>query len=104
VLATLTRCFVATEKLDEARIALDALADCEAWRGWAVHRLCILERRAGDPERALRVLARLDGGRWEPPGPTEDEVRTLRGELLLDIGDAIQAAEVFRGSAEEAHR
>jgi tetratricopeptide (TPR) repeat protein len=104
VLATLTRCFLATDKVDEARVALEALADRETWRCWALYQLALLERRCRDPERALRALGRLDASSCKPPGPTADAVRTLRGELLLEIGDPLQAAEVFRGAAEEVSR
>jgi hypothetical protein len=104
VLATLTRCFLAADRADEARVALDALAGCAAWRGWALHQLALLERRAGDPERALRALARIAPADCKPPGPSADELRTLRGDLLIDMGDPMQAAEIFRGTEEEGAR
>jgi tetratricopeptide (TPR) repeat protein len=104
VLATLARCFLSTERFDGARAALEALADRDAWRHWALFQLALLERRAGDRERALRALARIEPSASGQPGPTADAVRTLRGELLLEIGDPLQAADVFRGEPGEGRR
>jgi hypothetical protein len=104
VLVALTRCFVTGGRAEDARVALDALADLPRWKGFALLQLALLERRAGDPEKALRALARLEPGSCRPPGPTPEEVRTLRGDLLLELGDAIQAADVFRGSEQEPDR
>jgi tetratricopeptide (TPR) repeat protein len=101
VLATLARCLLATDKVEDARAALEILADHGSYRGWALYQLARLDRRAGDAERALRALSRLRPGDLVPPGPSPALVRTLRGELLLDLGDPLQAAEVFRGAQEE---
>jgi tetratricopeptide (TPR) repeat protein len=104
VLATLARCLIASDRVVEARATLEALADREAWRGWALFRLASLERGARDPEKALRALGRLAAADLKPPGPSAEAVRKLRGELLLEIGDPLQAADVFRGSKEEVPR
>lgn len=104
VLATLSRCFITTDRIDEARMALEALADCADWRGWASFKLASLELRAGDPERALRAVLRIEPGACKPPGPSHEEVRTMRGQILLEMGDPIQAADVFRGANEETPR
>jgi hypothetical protein len=104
VLATLARCLIASDRTAEARVTLEALADREAWRGWALFRLAWLERGAGDAEKALRALGRLSSADLKPPGPAPDAVRKLRGDLLIELGDPLQAADVFRGASEEAPR
>jgi tetratricopeptide (TPR) repeat protein len=104
VLATLARCLIANGRGAEARATLEALADREDWRGWALYKLAWVERASGEPEKALRALARLAPADLKPPGPSSEAVRKLRGDLLLDLGDPLQAAEVFRGSDGEAHR
>jgi tetratricopeptide (TPR) repeat protein len=102
VLATLARCLIAGERVAEARVTLEALSDRETWRGWALIRLAQLERKAGEPEKALRALSRITASDLKEPGPSAAEVRRLRGDLLLDLGDPLQAAEVFRGAQEGA--
>ena len=69
VLATLARCLIATDKTDDARTALEALVDHGAYRGWALFQLASLDRRAREPEKALRALARLMPGGPVRPGP-----------------------------------
>jgi tetratricopeptide (TPR) repeat protein len=103
-LATLARCLIANGRGAEARVTLEALADREDWRGWALYKLAWVERASGEPEKALRALTRLTPADLKPPGPSPEAVRKLRGDLLLDLGDPLQAADVFRASNEETPR
>jgi hypothetical protein len=87
-----------------ARTVPGGRAHARDWRGWALYKLAWVERASGEPEKALRALGRLTASDLKLPGPSPEAVRKLRGDLLLDLGDPLQAADVFRGATEETPR
>ncbi len=65
----------------------------EPARNYAIYRLARLYFRKDQPENAQHALERIHG---EIPSSIQDDVKFLRGEILLATGSFPEAAGVFR--------